>query len=69
MPGGRLADHRRTAPARIVLDSGIPTGCVVAVLLNVVSSHLGTGRREASEVTHPREPGEELTGAKAPATP
>jgi xanthine/uracil permease len=61
--------HSFPETARIVLDSGISTGCVVAVLLNFVFNHLGDGRREAADVTHPMEPGEELTGAKTPATP
>ncbi|MFE9771930.1 hypothetical protein ACFYOV_09710 [Streptomyces sp. NPDC005931] len=42
----------------------------MAVLLNLVLNHLGSGGREAHEVTHPREAGEEITGApRAPATP
>lgn len=56
--------HAFPDTARIVLDSGISTGCVTSVLLNLVFNHLG-GSREAAEVTHPMEPGEEL----APATP
>jgi uric acid transporter len=51
--------------ARIVLDSGISTGCVAAVLLNLVFNHLGRGGRDAQDVTHPMEAGEELTGAPA----
>ncbi len=61
--------HSFPETARIVLDSGISTGCVVAVLLNVVFNHLGTGRRGAADVTHPMEPGEEITKAGAPAAP
>ncbi|MEU2427185.1 nucleobase:cation symporter-2 family protein [Streptomyces sp. NPDC007851] len=35
------------ATARIVLDSGISTGCLAAVLLNLVFNHLGRRRAEA----------------------
>ncbi|WP_309141342.1 nucleobase:cation symporter-2 family protein [Streptomyces composti] len=48
--------HAFPETARIVLDSGISTGCVVAVLLNLVFNHIGNGRREAAEVTHPMDP-------------
>src|SRR5690606_34041074 len=61
--------HSFPETARIVLDSGISTGCVVAVLLNVVFNHLGTGGGRAAEVTHPMEPGEAITPTGAPATP
>ncbi|CAL9381274.1 nucleobase:cation symporter-2 family protein [Streptomyces sp. enrichment culture] len=61
--------HSFPETARIVLDSGISTGCVVAVLLNVVFNHLGTGRAGAADVTHPMEPSEEITKTGAPATP
>ncbi len=37
--------HAFPETARIVLDSGISTGCVVAVLLNLVFNHLGRGGR------------------------
>jgi xanthine/uracil permease len=60
--------HAFPETARIVLDSGISTGCVAAVLLNLVFNHLGRGGRDAHDVTHPMEGGEELTNApKAPA--
>jgi xanthine/uracil permease len=61
--------HAFPETAKIVLDSGISTGCVAAVLLNFVFNHLGKGR-DAQEVTHPMEAGEEITGAttRAPAT-
>ncbi|MEU3947776.1 nucleobase:cation symporter-2 family protein [Streptomyces sp. NPDC029526] len=61
--------HSFPETARIVLDSGISTGCVVAVLLNVVFNHLGTGRGGTADVTHPMEPGEEITKAGTPAVP
>ncbi|SCD86743.1 hypothetical protein [Streptomyces althioticus] len=34
---------------------------MVAVLLNLVFNHLGRGGREAADVTHPMETGEDLT--------
>jgi xanthine/uracil permease len=62
--------HSFPETARIVLDSGISTGCVAAVLLNLVFNHLGRGGRDAHDVTHPMEAGEELTGTpRAPAAP
>ncbi|MGW0086738.1 hypothetical protein ACWDUZ_35030, partial [Streptomyces sp. NPDC003393] len=51
--------HAFPETARIVLDSGISTGCVVAVLLNLIFNHLGKDR-DAEEVTHPTEAGEEI---------
>ncbi|GGT21731.1 hypothetical protein GCM10010254_47870 [Streptomyces chromofuscus] len=62
--------HAFPETAKIVLDSGISTGCGAAVLLNLVFNHLGKGR-DAQHVTHPMEAGEEITGAptRAPATP
>lgn len=51
--------HAFPATAKIVLDSGISTGCITAVLLNLVFNHLGQAR-EAQDVTHPMEAGEEL---------
>ncbi|MFF2999857.1 nucleobase:cation symporter-2 family protein [Streptomyces sp. NPDC057950] len=51
--------HAFPQTARIVLDSGISTGCVTAVLLNLVFDH-GGRRRDAGEVTHPMEAGEDL---------
>ncbi|MEW2299655.1 nucleobase:cation symporter-2 family protein [Streptomyces sp. NPDC006655] len=41
--------HAFPETARIVLDSGISTGCVTAVLLNLVFNHLGGRRAEARE--------------------
>jgi xanthine permease len=40
---------------RIVLDSGISTGCLVAVVLNLAFHH--TGRRTRSPIPVPRQPG------------
>lgn len=54
--------HAFPETAQIILDSGISTGCVAAVLLNVVFNHLGRGR-DADEVTAPMEPGEEISGS------
>ncbi|WP_079169274.1 MULTISPECIES: nucleobase:cation symporter-2 family protein [unclassified Streptomyces] len=49
--------HAFPETAKIILDSGISTGCVAAVLLNLVFNHLGGARgREAAEVTSPMEP-------------
>ncbi|WP_438819012.1 nucleobase:cation symporter-2 family protein [Streptomyces hilarionis] len=61
--------HAFPQTARIVLDSGISTGALTAVLLNLVFHHVGAGS-DAAEATHPMEAGEEITGAnRAPATP
>ncbi|MFB8771761.1 nucleobase:cation symporter-2 family protein [Streptomyces broussonetiae] len=62
--------HAFPETARIVLDSGISTGCVAAVLLNLVFNHLGraSDARDARDVTHPMEAGEEISGA-TPARP
>ena len=46
--------HAFPETARIVLDSGISTGCVAAVLLNLVFNHLGRAQ-DAKDVTHPME--------------
>ncbi|MGW3209683.1 nucleobase:cation symporter-2 family protein [Streptomyces sp. NPDC001135] len=54
--------HAFPETAKIVLDSGISTGCVTAVLLNLVFNHIGKGR-DAQDVTHPMESGEELAPA------
>ncbi|MFC7883102.1 nucleobase:cation symporter-2 family protein [Streptomyces sp. NPDC057376] len=62
--------HAFPENAKIILDSGISTGCVVAVLLNLVFNHIGGRKRDAEEVTHPMEAGEEITEAtRAPAAP
>jgi xanthine permease len=42
--------------AKIILDSGISTGCVAAVILNILFNHLGKGR-DADDVTSPMESG------------
>ncbi|MFD8392548.1 nucleobase:cation symporter-2 family protein [Streptomyces sp. NPDC059680] len=54
--------HAFPDTARIVLDSGISTGCVAAVVLNFIFNHMGKGT-EAEDVTHPMEAGQELTPA------
>lgn len=46
--------HAFPETAKIVLDSGISTGCVAAVALNLVFNHLGRGA-DAQDVTHPME--------------
>lgn len=56
--------HAFPETAKIILDSGISTGCVVAVLLNLVFNHLGTGR-DADDVTAPMEPGDEIKEQRA----
>ncbi|MFI9645063.1 nucleobase:cation symporter-2 family protein [Streptomyces sp. NPDC052040] len=55
--------HAFPQTVRIVLDSGISTGCVAAVLLNLVFNHLGRGQ-DGREVTRPMQPGEEIAGAR-----
>ncbi|MCQ6551806.1 purine permease [Streptomyces sp. C10-9-1] len=58
--------HAFPETAKIILDSGISTGCVAAVLLNLVFNHLG--RQGGSEDdTVPGEPGEGTT-ARQPAS-
>ncbi|MZD07230.1 purine permease [Streptomyces sp. SID5785] len=56
--------------AKIILDSGISTGCVAAVVLNILFNHLGK-RRDADDVTAPMESGgaisEQRTDVPAPA--
>ncbi|MCH0566032.1 nucleobase:cation symporter-2 family protein [Streptomyces sp. MUM 2J] len=54
--------HAFPATARIILDSGISTGCVTAVLLNLVFNHPGRSSG-AQDVTHPMEAGEEIAAA------
>ncbi|MFF0965558.1 nucleobase:cation symporter-2 family protein [Streptomyces sp. NPDC003703] len=58
--------HAFPETARIVLDSGISTGCVVAVALNLLFNHIGKGR-DAEDVTHPMESGTEIAEAAQPA--
>ncbi|MFF8828173.1 nucleobase:cation symporter-2 family protein [Streptomyces sp. NPDC015131] len=60
--------HAFPETAKIILDSGISTGCVAAVLLNFVFNHLGNGGRDADEVTAPMEPGEEISETRAAKT-
>ncbi|OIJ65202.1 nucleobase:cation symporter-2 family protein [Streptomyces mangrovisoli] len=55
--------HAFPETARIVLDSGISTGCVTAVALNLVFNHLTRGGG-ARDVTHPMEAGEEIAAAR-----
>ncbi|WP_443061621.1 nucleobase:cation symporter-2 family protein [Streptomyces sp. NBC_00414] len=59
--------HAFPETAKIILDSGISTGCVAAVVLNLVFNHLG-GSRECDEVTTPMEPGPGTTSGPAPGT-
>ncbi|KUO15747.1 hypothetical protein AQJ91_39670 [Streptomyces dysideae] len=47
--------HAFPETAKIVLDSGVSTGCVAAVLLNLVFNHLGRNP-DADDVTAPMEP-------------
>ncbi|MFF2652284.1 nucleobase:cation symporter-2 family protein [Streptomyces sp. NPDC058045] len=51
---------------RIVLDSGISTGCVVAVLLNLLFNHLGARRQKDGTVANPMEDGSDLAGTRSP---
>jgi len=60
--------HAFPTGVRIVLDSGISTGCVAAVLLNFLFNHLGSRKRaSAHDVTGPMEPGEEIPGQRTSA--
>lgn len=60
--------HAFPESAKIILDSGISTGCVTAVLLNLVFNHLGNkGHRDEEIVTHPMEPGEGIPHQRTPA--
>ncbi|THA23807.1 purine permease [Streptomyces sp. RKND-216] len=56
--------HAFPESARIVLDSGISTGCIAAIVLNLLFNHFG-GRRDEETVAHPMEPGADPTGAAA----
>jgi uric acid transporter len=56
--------HAFPAGARIVLDSGISTGCLAAIVLNLLFNHFGRREHEES-VAHPMEPATEA--AKGPA--
>ncbi|MEU6103409.1 nucleobase:cation symporter-2 family protein [Streptomyces flaveolus] len=53
--------HAFPENAKIILDSGISTGCVAAVLLNLVFNHIGGKGRDAEDVTHPMEAGKEIS--------
>ncbi|MFD4629075.1 nucleobase:cation symporter-2 family protein [Streptomyces sp. NPDC058284] len=57
--------HAFPETAKIILDSGISTGCVAAVLLNLVFNHIGKGREE-DDVTAPMEPGREIAETRVP---
>ncbi len=60
--------HAFPETAMIILDSGISTGCVAAVVLNLVFNHIGTSRRDDDDVAHAMEPGETLSETRAPAS-
>ncbi|MFE1953706.1 nucleobase:cation symporter-2 family protein [Streptomyces sp. NPDC059524] len=51
--------HAFPENAKIILDSGISTGCVAAVVLNILFNHLGRGR-DADDVTSPMESGDAI---------
>lgn len=51
--------HAFPETAKIILDSGISTGCVAAVVLNLLFNHTGKGSQD-DEVTAPMEPGGEI---------
>lgn len=57
--------HAFPETAKIILDSGISTGCVAAVLLNLVFNHIGRGAEE-DDVTSPMEPGKEIAETRVP---
>nr|WP_156722391.1 nucleobase:cation symporter-2 family protein [Streptomyces apocyni] len=57
--------HAFPDTAMIILDSGISTGCVAAVVLNLVFNHIGK-RRDDDDVTAPMEPGEEISESRVP---
>lgn len=54
--------HAFPETAMIILDSGISTGCVAAVVLNLVFNHVGKSK-DAADVTHPMEGGEDIAGS------
>ncbi|MFI1443990.1 nucleobase:cation symporter-2 family protein [Streptomyces fructofermentans] len=60
--------HAFPETARIILDSGISTGCLAAVVLNLVFNHIGQGQ-DADDVTHPMEPGERIAGPREDTAP
>ncbi|MEU1282316.1 nucleobase:cation symporter-2 family protein [Streptomyces sp. NPDC005805] len=53
--------HAFPETAKIILDSGISTGCVAAVVLNLLFSHTGRRRDTDDEVTAPMEPGDDIS--------
>ncbi|AXK31291.1 purine permease [Streptomyces armeniacus] len=56
--------HAFPESARIVLDSGISTGCIAAIVLNFLFNHLGErggSPADDSGVAHAMEPGEEIS--------
>ncbi|MFP3992767.1 nucleobase:cation symporter-2 family protein [Streptomyces sp. E11-3] len=57
--------HAFPDTAMIILDSGISTGCVAAVVLNLVFNHIGK-RQDDDDVTAPMEPGEEISESRVP---
>ncbi|WP_237319462.1 nucleobase:cation symporter-2 family protein [Streptomyces sp. JJ36] len=61
--------HSFPESARIVLDSGISTGCLAAIVLNFLFNHLGGRRAEEQTVAHPMEPHAEPGSQPPPAHP
>ncbi|MGP3976347.1 nucleobase:cation symporter-2 family protein [Streptomyces sp. 8N114] len=61
--------HAFPESAKIILDSGISTGCVTAVVLNLVFNHLGRSRRDEEVVAHPMEPAEGIPHQRLTASP
>ncbi|MYW66691.1 purine permease [Streptomyces sp. SID8379] len=59
--------HAFPERAKIILDSGISTGCVAAVLLNLVFNHIGRSR-DADDVTAPMESGGAIAEQRRDAT-
>ncbi|MGQ4512746.1 solute carrier family 23 protein [Streptomyces sp. DW26H14] len=57
--------HAFPAQAKIVLDSGISTGCVTAAVLNLLFNHTGRRRVADAEVTSSMEPAAEIAAPKA----
>jgi xanthine/uracil permease len=55
--------HAFPETAKIILDSGISTGCVAAVILNLLFNHLGRSGA-ADDVTAPMEPGGEIASTR-----
>lgn len=59
--------HAFPENAKIILDSGISTGCVAAVVLNLLFNHIGKGR-DADDVTHPMESGGDIASQRTEPT-